>query len=485
MKWAMKITSPRPISFLAIFGGSSVTAGHDNYYNQSYPLVVRNHLTPIFDMLGVDLNVHNIAQGANPCVPYDLCYESMGGFDPDFVNWEQSYNCGHDAGAFELMARLAGYSKNKAIVYYSASGAFLPKCPVSPTQPAHSSDAWNPQMENLTPWKPTRSDIKKEKDSLEEYAAARNSFNRFASSWSNKPAYKGVPVHGFNVWEGNPKCHTSRKSSCSGADWSQGCGYMKFMTAEAAKYGAGKGANWHPSAGFHMLRGEAITWLWALTLLDALYMLEDDSKTTKISSLYGSYSGKLESLQPPMGSPEHCKGLHCQFRNKCYTNFYPHFGKKDSTIDDLIAGETSWDFSGDKPSAAWHGKFGYRDMKPYYTMASKSGGLGEMHLKITTGENNWVWLCGSIGAAQVYVDRDGRKRVGNDNSYTPPKDRTLLTTRRGANNGCTAIESIPSGDNILTIAHNMSAPGATSSLITVLVWPDPGKWKIDETLFAQ
>ena len=77
--------------------------------------------------------------------------------------------------------------------------------------------------------------IKKEKDSLEEYAAARNSFNRFASSWSNKPAYKGVPVHGFNVWEGNPKCHTSRKSSCSGADWSQGCGYMKFMTAEAAK----------------------------------------------------------------------------------------------------------------------------------------------------------------------------------------------------------------------------------------------------------
>lgn len=49
--------------FLMTFGGSSVTAGHDNYYNQSYPAVVNRRLTPILKALGVDLVVRNIAQG--------------------------------------------------------------------------------------------------------------------------------------------------------------------------------------------------------------------------------------------------------------------------------------------------------------------------------------------------------------------------------------------------------------------------------------
>lgn len=49
--------------FLMTFGGSSVTAGHDNYYNQSYPAVVNRRLTPILKALGVDLIVRNIAQG--------------------------------------------------------------------------------------------------------------------------------------------------------------------------------------------------------------------------------------------------------------------------------------------------------------------------------------------------------------------------------------------------------------------------------------
>ncbi len=76
-------------SFFMLFGGSSVTAGHDNFYNQSYPFVVERRLKDIFSILGVELIVHNIAQGANNCIPYILCYESMGGMNPDFIGWEQ------------------------------------------------------------------------------------------------------------------------------------------------------------------------------------------------------------------------------------------------------------------------------------------------------------------------------------------------------------------------------------------------------------
>lgn len=87
-KFAYKMTKQNQ-QFLMIFGGSSVTAGHDNYYNQSYPAIVDKRMGPILTFLGIKFEVHNIAQGANNCIPYSFCYEAMGGLNPDFVNWEQ------------------------------------------------------------------------------------------------------------------------------------------------------------------------------------------------------------------------------------------------------------------------------------------------------------------------------------------------------------------------------------------------------------
>jgi hypothetical protein len=72
-----------------VFGGSSVTAGHDNYYNQSYPYIILARMSPILKALGIEMVVRNIAQGANNCIPYVFCYESMGGHDFDVLGWEQ------------------------------------------------------------------------------------------------------------------------------------------------------------------------------------------------------------------------------------------------------------------------------------------------------------------------------------------------------------------------------------------------------------
>jgi len=44
-------------------------------------------------------------------------------------------------------------------------------------------------------------------------------------------------------------------------------------------YGAGKGANWHPSRAFHMLRGEAIAWIYSLILLETIEMVALDLQT--------------------------------------------------------------------------------------------------------------------------------------------------------------------------------------------------------------
>ena len=96
-------------TFLFIFGGSSVTAGHDNYYNQSYPLVFERRMKPVMAALGIKLLVHNIAQGidntcdfcswnylrvilgANNCRPSGLCYEAMGGENADFIGKDVSH----------------------------------------------------------------------------------------------------------------------------------------------------------------------------------------------------------------------------------------------------------------------------------------------------------------------------------------------------------------------------------------------------------
>ena len=76
-----------------VFGGSSVTAGHDNYYWQSYPLIFEARMKRIMKAMGVTLKVHNIAQGGNDCLPSELCY-NIGGEHPDLIGWEQSFNCG-------------------------------------------------------------------------------------------------------------------------------------------------------------------------------------------------------------------------------------------------------------------------------------------------------------------------------------------------------------------------------------------------------
>jgi hypothetical protein len=74
-------------TYLATFGGSSVTAGHDNLFNESYPIVFGRRLCPAMEAVGIKCDVHNIAQGANACFPSNGCYDSMGGFNPDFINW--------------------------------------------------------------------------------------------------------------------------------------------------------------------------------------------------------------------------------------------------------------------------------------------------------------------------------------------------------------------------------------------------------------
>ena len=125
-----------------VFGGSSVTAGYDNLFQQSHPKILESRMRPIFEALGVAFEVHNVAQGSNDCVPSDMCYDAMAGEGGDFYLWEQSYNCGRDLRFVEMIVRLA--ARNEASVYIMASGGpHTRDCAQSTEErPLHSDANW-------------------------------------------------------------------------------------------------------------------------------------------------------------------------------------------------------------------------------------------------------------------------------------------------------------------------------------------------------
>lgn len=470
-KFAVK-TLRQNQTFLMIFGGSSVTAAHDNYYNQSYPAIVDHRMNPILKALGVDLVVHNIAQGANNCSPYQLCYESMGGQNPDFLGWEQSYNCGHDDPIFELAARIAGFSDNKAVVYYSASGAWSPdKCPPSKDSPPFSNEDWTPESAGLPKWEPTLDDLKKEKDLLESYHKSRASSHRFSNVISDS-SYRGVQAHGFNVWEPNPLCKGKKDgkdiSACSGIDAAQGCA-LRFMTHEAGVYGSdnGHGAAWHPTRGFHLLRGEAIAWLYTMTLLDSIYMMEDALKTKKPEDLLRDYTKILNDMQPPMPPPKRCQQYHCELRPVCYTDYRPHY-TESLTLKNIIVGKTNWTYDADEVGD-WSIHYGYLDSKPLWT--GEGPEAGEIHLKVTIDKLDTVWICGAIKEslmhAKVFLDANVK---GNLTNYEPGSSRVEWTKRKYVGNECKAITGLPTGTHVLSLSTNGSAVNHKTALSHVIMW---------------
>jgi len=117
-------------TFTFVFSGTGVTAGYDNYFHQSYPMVIEKRISPIFKALGIDLVVRNIGQVHVDCRLSNYCFDALGGEVADVVGWENSFDCGNAKDAHEFIARIAAWKK--AVVFYSTSGAYsIDDCPPS------------------------------------------------------------------------------------------------------------------------------------------------------------------------------------------------------------------------------------------------------------------------------------------------------------------------------------------------------------------
>ncbi|KAL7550465.1 hypothetical protein ACHAWF_015802 [Thalassiosira exigua] len=99
-------SSTKP-TFVAAFGGYSVTVGRGNRLEQSYPFVLKEVLSPLLESppFGIELIVRNSAIGGIPSFPYGWCLPNFLGDDADLVSWDYGMNEGKGAQGLEGYVR--------------------------------------------------------------------------------------------------------------------------------------------------------------------------------------------------------------------------------------------------------------------------------------------------------------------------------------------------------------------------------------------
>jgi len=226
-----------------------------------------------------------------------------------------------------------------------------------------------------------------------------------------------------------------------------------------------------------MLRGEAISWLYTMAALDAIYMLDSDLKKSSANDLSARYKDKLDQLQvihfksnttrfiistnsielyqPPMPEPVHCRAYHCEHKMNCYTNFQPHYSP-DLRITDLIIGSTNWIPPEEEPPR----KEGHLDFKPFYS--GKTDKEGDIHLRIKIGNADYVWLFGELKEAEIYVDVNGAVKLTANSTYVP-SSKLKWTNLTPKGNDAVHLSGLPPGEHVLTVAK--------ATLTHIITWP--------------
>ena len=87
--------------------GTSVTAGHDNFFNESWSMMLGNLLRSPFGAAGMDVEVRNHAIGGNRYETSSYCIEATVGNDVDVIGFEFNMIFHGPADAFEHFLRNA------------------------------------------------------------------------------------------------------------------------------------------------------------------------------------------------------------------------------------------------------------------------------------------------------------------------------------------------------------------------------------------
>jgi hypothetical protein len=258
--------------YVAGFSGSSVTAGHDNYFHEAFPSVFERSLKIVFEKMHMKLVVRNDAIGNNPCFPYDACIATHLGDDLDFLAWEQSMNCGRESRPLDTFTRNALRMKKSPTVLYVLSGGA----------------AWAPEeCQNISV---SNNDATLEKQRLQSPPTVKmirdfSSQLDLSNSLDKDSSYRNILSSMEFLRDGTEHLFDAHRFAAAAP-----MGHSTFPMQDyrcMGPYNANftlksppgmTGANWHPGAMGHKLRGENMAYFFLAILMDAIETMETVAK---------------------------------------------------------------------------------------------------------------------------------------------------------------------------------------------------------------
>ena len=110
-------TDDSAIPFIWATGGHSASAGHGNYYTQSYTARMESLLRPLFSSVGLGFVGRNYAMGGTSSgLEVGSCMTSIFGSDIDVLSWDYGMTEGLSGGIFEVYFSQAGLHKNRPLM---------------------------------------------------------------------------------------------------------------------------------------------------------------------------------------------------------------------------------------------------------------------------------------------------------------------------------------------------------------------------------
>jgi hypothetical protein len=297
--------------FVISFGGSSVTAGHDNLHKDAYPQIMADFLGPAMQAAGSKLTVRNQAMGGTASTPWSLCLRNFLGDDTDIAVWEFSMidagNGGDGMHLKEYFLRNAlSLSKQPAVLFVVADFPRRSEAKTKKdktcrhTPPGDERDGCGVNM-GLT--KSTR------KPGLRD---GENSFTREIFE-----DYKGFGMH----TEAMNRAIWDRDHAPPYDHWS--------LMMEGKPHGGGE---WHPGLNGHRLRGLLLAW-------DYLQLLGKAIKALSADPAAAAAAAKISVTVKPLPVKARCAVAICGTAPHCASSFEP---RVQGDLRDIMVAGGSW-----------------------------------------------------------------------------------------------------------------------------------------------
>lgn len=430
--------------FVMSFAGTSVTAGHDNFYQQSYPVVMEKLIREAFVAAGLNLEVRNHAMGNQPPIPAAFCVQSQLGQDTDVAAWE-----------FGMM--VGGELQNSYVEEWMRNALHMPKRPallmLDPGEGARKPDGDDKLP--TTPRTGEPGDWSKSFGGLLEH-------------------YKAYGVHAQAMYE---------------AVWSlDHLDKYNFKALVVDDKPTPRPAGWHPGPGGHLLRANILGHHY-LTLLDeALVDVQGAVEKNEVPQLVAAAKKKEEEEGAALPAPLYCDPMFCGRAASCAMTFEP---RVQGSLLDLVLVPAGLDKAAptieSQDNKNWHTQlfemdhegvtfsqeqgFHYLDMK-YVLQGNKEA--GPLNLQVESTTKHHMLLCQPPGVWGKLPDQGGDLRkdaeVQIDGLAMPLETSTVFYHQHGLTSPtCFATkEQIQPGPH--TVVVTPTNPEGKYIALSGLVW---------------